>query len=65
MKKQNWQTTTAAAAALGISPNHLRHLREAGAFKRGVHYRDIARPGAKRSHYQWNITKINALLSVQ
>lgn len=62
-KKCHWQPTTAAAKSLNISPNHLRRLRDAGYFKRGTHYRDISHPGAKRSHYQWHIQKISALIN--
>lgn len=64
-KNNNWQSTTAAAQSLGISPRHLKNLKNGGAFKLGKHYRDIRGIGANRATYQWHVTNIEKLFNVE
>jgi len=57
-----WKSTGDACETLGMTPDHLRRLRDA-CFKEGVHYRNIARPQAARPTYRWHVAKIEKLLN--
>ncbi|HEY9634532.1 MAG TPA: hypothetical protein V6D14_14060 [Coleofasciculaceae cyanobacterium] len=59
-----WLGTSSAAAALGITPQHLRRLRNDGLLKPGKHYKNIARPGAARQTYRWHLTHCSQALDV-
>ena len=59
-----WLFTSEAAQSLGISPDHLRHLRLKGLFKSGYHCRDTSLPGSARPCWQWHVERCHEALEI-
>lgn len=54
-KNAQWKTTSAAAAALKVSPETLRKYRRRGDFTLGIHYRFLGGKKRKVPRIQWNL----------
>lgn len=59
-----WVDTATAIATLGISRDHLMHLKTDEILKENTHWRDIRRKGAARATYRWHITRCEQALEV-
>lgn len=62
-KRSQWVSTSAAAAAVGVSPQFLLRNRSK-LFRAGKHYRN-KNPKAYRPTYQWHVKNIEQLLSTE
>jgi hypothetical protein len=62
-KKINWVATGQAAISLNISAKHLMVLRRSGVLIKGVDWRQIGTPQARRATYQYHLSNCSARLN--
>jgi hypothetical protein len=62
MKSKNWVTTAIACQILELTPRQLR--RKLPELKIGFHYREIGKPEATRTTYQWHIANLKHKLKI-
>jgi hypothetical protein len=62
MRSKNWVGTAIACNALELTPRQLR--RKLPELKIGIHYREIGKPDATRTTYQWHLANLKQKLKI-